>query len=98
MFVRIWRFEARAGKVAQFRAAYGSNGAWTELFRRGAGYLGTEFLESTGDPAIYVTVDRWQSADAWAAFLREWSDDYAALDRTCEELTLAEEEIGTFSG
>jgi heme-degrading monooxygenase HmoA len=98
MFVRIWRFQARTEKAEQFRAAYGSSGAWAALFRRGAGYLGTECLASTVDPTVYVTVDRWESADAWAAFLREWSDDYAALDRTCEELTLAEEEIGAFSG
>jgi quinol monooxygenase YgiN len=96
MFVRIWQFRARADKAAEFRAAYGSSGAWAALFRRGTGYLGTEFLESTADPAIYVTVDRWESAAAWDVFLREWSDDYAALDRTCEDLTVAEEEIGAF--
>jgi heme-degrading monooxygenase HmoA len=96
MFVRIWRFRARADRAAEFEAAYGSRGAWTALFRRGAGYLGTEFLESTADPAIYITVDRWESADAWESFLRDWSADYTALDRTCEELTEAEEEIGAF--
>ena len=98
VFVRIWQFQARADRMAEFRAAYGSNGAWAALFRRGAGYLGTEFLESTADPAIYITVDRWESAEAWEAFLRGWSDDYAALDRTCEGLTVAEEEIGVFLG
>ena len=96
MFVRVWQFHARADKTAEFRAAYGSNGDWAALFRRGAGYLGTEFLESTAGQGVYITVDRWESAEAWQAFLREWSADYAALDRTCEELTAAEEEIGAF--
>jgi heme-degrading monooxygenase HmoA len=96
MFVRIWQFHTKADCEAGFRATYGSLGAWAELFRRGAGYLGTELLESTADPTIYITVDRWESAEAWQAFLREWSEDYDALDRTCEELTLDEAEIGAF--
>ena len=48
------------------------------------------------DPTIYITVDRWESAEAWQAFLREWSEDYDALDRTCGELTVKEAEIGAF--
>jgi len=98
MFVRIWQFQARAGQTGEFRAAYGAGGAWAALFRRGAGYLGTELLESTDDPTVYVTVDRWENVEAWEQFLRDWSDDYAALDRTCEELTIAEKEIGAFLG
>jgi heme-degrading monooxygenase HmoA len=97
MFVRIWRFQARSDKAEEFRAAYGSAGAWAALFRRGAGYLGTEFLESTADPSTYITLDRWETAEAWHAFLREWPEAYAALDRQCEALTIAESEIGAFS-
>jgi hypothetical protein len=43
-----------------------------------------------------VTIDRWDTADAWRAFLDGWPYDYAALDRRCEELTVAEQEIGAF--
>lgn len=96
MFVRIWLFRARPDKAAEFRAAYGSPGAWASLFRRAPGYLGTELLESTTDPTTYLTVDRWESAEAWAAFLRAWPEEYAALDRRCESLTAAEEEVGAF--
>ena len=98
MFVRIWQFQAKRGQLGEFRAAYGAGGAWTALFRRAAGYLGTEFLESTGNPTVCLTLDRWESVEAWEQFLRDWSDDYAVLDRACEELTVAEEEIGAFSG
>ena len=97
MFVRIWQFRVPPDKAAGFRAAYGSDGPWTRLFGRAAGYLGTELLESTNDPGTYLTVDRWESAEAWAAFLREWPADYAALDRRCESLTVAEVEVGAFS-
>jgi hypothetical protein len=44
----------------------------------------------------FLTIDRWDSAEAWAAFRRAWGDEYAALDRRCQELTVAEGEIGTF--
>ena len=96
MFVRIWRFQARPDRLTEFRSAYGALGEWARLFRRARGYLGTELLESITDPTAYVTVDRWESAEAWEAFLRAWRDDYAALDRRCEPLTLAEAEVGTF--
>ena len=96
MFIRIWEFRTEPGRSAEFLAAYGSQGVWADLFRRAAGYLGTELLESTTDPAIYMTVDRWESAEAWQSFLRMWSADYAALDRRCDGLTAAETEIGAF--
>lgn len=97
MLVRIWQFRVRPDKADEFRTAYGSDGDWAGLFRRAAGYLGTELLESTTDPSTYLTVDRWESMEAWAAFMRQWREEYAALDRRCESLTMDEVEIGTFS-
>lgn len=96
MFVRIWQFRARPDRVAEFRAAYGPDGVWAGLFRRGAGFLGTDLLASTTDADTYLTVDRWESADAWAVFAREWREAYADLDRRCEALTVAEVEVGAY--
>ncbi|HEY3012680.1 MAG TPA: antibiotic biosynthesis monooxygenase family protein [Gemmatimonadales bacterium] len=96
MFVRIWEFRVRPEKVDEFLFAYGPNGAWAKLFERVAGYLGTELLHSATHPNIYLTVDRWASAEAWAAFLRAWGDEYAELDQRCKILSVAEEEVGTF--
>jgi heme-degrading monooxygenase HmoA len=96
MFVRIWQFRVATEKADDFRAVYGPDGEWARLFRRQTGFLGTELLHSTTHPNIFLTIDRWDSAEAWAAFLRAWGDEYAALDRRCERLTVAEGEIGTF--
>ncbi len=41
MFVVVWQFEIAEEKVAAFEAAYGPDGAWAELFRASADYLGT---------------------------------------------------------
>lgn len=96
MFVRVWEFLVRPGKANEFLVAYGPSGTWAKLFERVAGYLGTELLHSTTHPNLYLTVDRWESAEAWAAFLRAWGDDYAELDRSCKLLSVVEREIGTF--
>jgi heme-degrading monooxygenase HmoA len=96
MFVRIWRFQVRPEKAGDFLATYGPAGPWATLFHRVAGYLGTDLLHSATEPDIFFTVDRWESPETWAAFLRAWGDDYAALDRRCESLTDAEAELGEF--
>ena len=96
MFIRIWQFRVPSDKTDEFRAIYGPDGEWAMLFRREAGVLSTELLHSATHPNIFLTIDRWDSAVAWAAFLRAWGEDYAALDRRCERLTVSEGEIGTF--
>ena len=98
MFVRIWRFHVRPGREDEFRAAYGSNGPWAQLFGRMNGFCGTELLQSANDPHPYFTMDLWESAETWAAFLRAWGDDYGALDKRCESLTAGETEVGEFQG
>ena len=96
MLVRIWQFRAQPDKAVEFRAAYGVDGVWASLFQQSAGYLGTELLQSTADSDVYLTVDRWESGEAWAAFLRVHAAQYEALDMQCESLTVSEDEVGVF--
>jgi heme-degrading monooxygenase HmoA len=96
MFLRVWQFRVPSEKADEFREVYGPAGAWAQLFRRDAGFLGTELLHSAIHPNIFLTVDRWDSEESWAAFLRAWGEEYSALDRSCALLTVAEGEIGTF--
>ena len=96
MLLRVWQFRVRSDKADEFRATYGSAGAWAGLFHRAAGFLGTELLQSTNEPDTYLTLDRWESAEAWAAFLQALPEDYAALDQRCDSLTLQEVEVGVF--
>ena len=96
MFLRIWQYRVRPDKTDRFRIVYGPTGAWADLFGRAAGYQGTELLQSASEPDTYVTLDRWESAEAWAAFLQAWPEDYAALDQRCDSLTVAETEVGGF--
>jgi len=97
MLVIVWRFRPVAGREADFRRAYGPDGAWARLFARAPGYLGTELLhERDGD--AWLTIDRWRTAREHQAFEQSHADAYAALDRECEALTTHEERIGEFDG
>jgi heme-degrading monooxygenase HmoA len=97
MFIRLWQFRPRPDKVAEFRTVYGGQGDWATLFGRARGYLGTELLQSMTDPLTYMTLDRWETSEAWEAFIRTWPSEYAALDRRCESLVLEETHVGAFS-
>ena len=90
MYRIAWDFLPAAGRVPEFLAAYGADGDWVQLFRRGDGYLGTELIPLADRPGWYRTVDRWESAEAYATFRQARAAEYAALDAACEALTAQE--------
>lgn len=92
MFTRTWRFRAAPGREADFEKAYGPDGDWAKLFWHGAGFLGTQ-LRRTKNEGEYLTIDLWESAEAWETFRRDFSDEYQALDARCDKLTSLEEEV-----
>lgn len=55
----VWEFIAREGKLAEFERHYASDGTWTQLFRRGAGFRGTALLRDTRLAGRYLTIDSW---------------------------------------
>ena len=61
-----------------------------------AEYLGTELLKDAYVPGRYVTIDRWQSEEAFRAFRAQHDPDYESIDRDCDSLTAAESRIGAF--
>jgi heme-degrading monooxygenase HmoA len=98
MLVIVWRFRPAAGREADFRRAYGPDGAWARLFARAPGYLGTELLRDRAGGVAWITIDRWRSALEHAAFASRHADAYAALDRECAALTAHEEKLGEYEG
>ena len=95
MYVIVWQFVARSGHEAAFEAAYGPRGRWSEFFRTGDGYLGTELWR--GENGRWITVDRWRSAEDYRRFRAERFADYESLDREMESLTAEETNIGGFT-
>jgi len=95
-YTYLWAFEVRAEHAEAFRRHYGEGGAWTQLFRRAKGYLGTQLLQDETDPLRFVTIDTWSSVEDYEAFRAEYAAEYAALDRLCEGFTNRETLIGRF--
>jgi heme-degrading monooxygenase HmoA len=98
MYVIIWEFVLRPEKVDAFIAAYTSDGAWAQLFAQADGYSGTELLSSTDgeQPATFVTIDRWKTAEDFIRFQQQFGNEYRRLDTQFEGLTLRERKLGTF--
>ena len=96
MYVILWEYVVRPGKVEDFIHAYGSEGAWAELFGRAEGFEGVELYRQDGEPARFLTIDRWRSAADFDAFRAKFEPDYYRLDERFAELTLEEDRIGSF--
>jgi heme-degrading monooxygenase HmoA len=96
VYAAVWEFAVDAAQRAEFETRYGPDGAWARLFRRAAGYRGTELLRDRTNALRYVTIDRWESLEAFQAFHARYGAEYARLDRECESLTAREARIGEF--
>ena len=95
-YTYIWAFAVQPQHAEVFRQYYGEGGAWTQLFRRAHGYIGTQLLQDEKDPLRFVTIDTWSSSEDYEAFKATYASEYAALDRLCEGLTVQETLIGHF--
>jgi heme-degrading monooxygenase HmoA len=69
-------FSYEVHDAAEFERVYGTNGEWAEFFRQGSGYIGTELLRDVEAPGRYLVIDRWESADAYNAFVAEHREAY----------------------
>ncbi len=92
----VWSFAVAPENQEAFERIYAGKGDWAWLFRQADGFLGTELLKDADRPGHYMTIDRWTSQAAFAAFKASHAEAYAALDSHCEGLTASEMRIGAF--
>jgi heme-degrading monooxygenase HmoA len=92
----VWEFNVPQRRIAEFEAAYGSDGAWARLFANAQGYIETSLLRCTEQEGRYLTVDRWVSQAAFAAFQRQFASEYRALDEHLEGIAATEARVGAF--
>jgi len=95
-YTYVWEFVVAPEHVEEFERDYGPHGAWAELFRQAPGYIQTLLLRDAAQARRFVTVDRWESAEAYHGFRAQFSRQYAELDARCARLTLRETLLGTF--
>lgn len=96
MYIIIWEYHVREERGAEFEEIYSVTGAWTTLFQRSKGYLGTELLVDQRQLHRYITLDRWRSSRDYESFLAESKSEYERLDAQCEGLTEQETLLGRF--
>jgi heme-degrading monooxygenase HmoA len=94
IYLILWEYHVKAERLPDFEEIYSPSGAWTKLFQKSAGYLGTELMMDETDPQKYLTIDRWLSKEEYDSFLIHWKQEYEALDKQCEGLTKHEVLLG----
>jgi heme-degrading monooxygenase HmoA len=90
----VFRYEARDPE--EFERAYGPEGEWAQFFRQGRGYIGSELLRDLEEPERYLVVDRWETAEAYNAFLAEHQDEYVRRSEETRLYYVQELRFGTF--
>jgi heme-degrading monooxygenase HmoA len=90
----VFSYEARDPE--EFERVYGPDGEWARFFRKGRGFIGTELLRDLENPGRYLVIDRWESADAYNAFVTAERDAY--MRRSDDAAFYFEQELrfGTF--
>jgi hypothetical protein len=96
MFLALWEFDVKPGYDERFESVYGPGGDWARLFRRDPAYRQTLLLRGSFRDRTYLTCDFWESRKAYESFRQNNSEAYLALDKICEEFTVAERNIGAF--
>jgi len=96
MFVALWEYEVKPGCEKRFEEAYGPSGGWVQLFRSDTNYRETRLLHDPFCPAIYRTLDFWDSHEAYEEFMTTNKDEYRALDSLGHELTSNERRVGGY--
>ena len=95
MLIILWEYDVAPGLDDAFEKLYGARGEWAALFREHAGFISTELLRADRTHG-YLSIDRWESEQAYDAFLASASVRYAQLDARGNALTVHERCIGRF--
>jgi heme-degrading monooxygenase HmoA len=95
-YVLVWEFQIKQGLEEAFEHQYGEDGIWSQFFRAGQGYQGTQLLKDSQVSGRYMTIDYWSSSDHYENFRQQYKEEYTSIDKTCESLTEFERAVGTF--
>ncbi len=95
-YTYIWEYRIEPQMEAAFLECYRPAGRWAELFSGAEGYQRTDLLQDLDDPTRYVTVDYWDSEEAFQAFNERFGAEFHELDGLCALLTVSESPMGRF--
>jgi len=93
LFVALWEFEVKPGSEEKFEKVYGADGAWAKLFAGDAAYRGTRLVKDVERERVYLTLDFWETREAYEEFKKENAAEYERIDRECEAMTVRENKV-----
>ena len=96
MFVALWEYEVKPGGEERFENAYGPNGDWVRLFRNDSHYHETRLVRDAFRRGVYLTMDFWESHNAYEEFMAGHRAEYEKLDAMGEQMTVKERRVGWF--
>ncbi len=94
MIALVFSYEVRDAPA--FEQVYGPDGEWAQFFRQGAGYIGTELLRDLEEADRYMVIDRWESIEAYNAFIAEHQVEYLRRSDESRLYYIAELRFGAF--
>jgi len=94
VFIILWEYQVSQEKQSEFEFVYSPAGAWAELFKKGAGYAGTELLRDQTNSNRYFLIDRWLTRKECETFMFQYEDEYKALSEEYKDLVKSESLIG----
>ena|ERR1700742_4430890 len=95
-YVIVWEFRVRPDREAEFEEKYGPEGLWARLFRKSADYERTELVRDVAIKGRFLTLDYWQTEEAFHEFKQRNLAEYERLDKEFEGLTEQETRLGAF--
>ncbi len=96
MFLALWEFEVKPGCEERFQSVYGPKGEWVRLFRTDPCFNETRLLRDPAGSNKFVTMDFWESREAYESFKELNHAAYVGIDGRCESLTESERCLGNF--
>jgi heme-degrading monooxygenase HmoA len=97
LFLALWEFEVKPGSEEKFEEVYGAGGAWAKLFLQDSQYRGTRLVKDVARERVYLTLDFWETREAYEKFKRENAAEYERIDKECEGMTVGEKKVGEFA-
>ena len=96
MIAILWEYSVPIEHLAEFERHYDSSGTWVIFFRKARAYHGSALLRDEETPGRFMTLDYWDSFDAYQIFSAENEAEYRRIDAMCASLTTTERRLGLF--
>ena len=93
-----YRYTVHPAQARAFEHAYGQGGPWVALFKRHEGFIRTRLFRQKADAHVYLTIDVWESKEAYDRFRAENAEEYRRLDAQLGMLKLEELLLGYYEG